>query len=801
MKRYLPAAALVAALSITQTAAAGERVVSPEAVWYYEPAATVTSSEAGWVNPAALGRSPHSGFQFMADYYNGDYAKSWGWTIYRDRAATAYRHVNNPGGEDYDEWLWAAGMKFGPNINFGFSYSYFRNGPGEYNNRHLWTIGLLSRGRGPFALGAVFSNLNRGRLNGERTAVEHRYSIGYRPFGNDFTFSADMLTSTHEWSKDARFIYHAEYVPTPGLFINGYVDNHRAFEVGVRVNLLKFFTGTRSSFDRHGHNGRTTFFLGAVDRRQPSLIKEPKRYLSMRLNGTPSENPPRPVFGRTSPAFIEYLLTLYRAADDPSIAALSLRLGRLSMGMGQAQELRDALIYFRSRGKRIVCHLDSPNNLGFYVACAADSILIPPVSELQLVGLRAELTYYTGTFEKLGINLEMLRVGDYKDAPEAYTRKEPSEPSREQLNRILDDLYEQFVDDIATGRGMTSDSVRALIDRGPFTSQEALACGLIDGCCHRDEVAPRYFANLPAVSFGAFQDDTPPDDDWQPRPVVAVVVADGEIGPGSDNPLDDGPSVTPGTMANACERAQHDPKIDAVVLRINSPGGWALAGEDIHRSIQKVAERKPLTVSMANVAASGGYYIATPGARLFADPATITGSIGIYGGKLDLSGLYRKIDLGKELYTRGRFAGMMTSVRPFTEEERAKYQSHLEAFYAHFVQLVADNRQLPPDSVDHLGQGRVWTGREARANGLVDEVGGLKAALDYTAQEAGLERYDVRLLPEKRPWFVLPGNSLWRQVLPLFGLHSETPVPNLPQLPDADSPSIIARLPYDIDIR
>jgi len=782
---------------------AGERVVSPPGAFYYQPAATVQGGEAAWNNPAALGRLQNAGFQLMADYYAGDYAKSWGWNLFRDRAATAYRHVDNPGGEAYDEWLWAAGMKFGPQLNVGFSYRYFRNGPGEYNNRHLWTIALLSRGHGPFALSAVFSNLNKGRINGVRSAIEHRYSIGYRPLGNQLTLAADMLTSSRDWSSDARFIYHAEYIARPGLFLNGYVDNDGRFELGVRVNLLKFFTGTRSSFDRHGHDGRTTLFLGAVDRRQSSLIAEPKHYLALGLTGRPLENPPRPVFGSATHSFLEYLLAIYRAADDPSIAALSLQLGHLSLGMGQAQELRDALTFFRSRGKRIICHLDSPNNLGYYVASVADSILIPPVSELQLVGLRAELTYFAGAFQKLGINLELLRVGDYKDAPEAYTRREPSDASREQMNRLLDDLYDQFVDDIALGRNFNADSVRNLIDRGPFTSREALAYGLVDGLCYRDETTRKYLDGLAAVSFARYQRDSLPADDWPPRPVLAVVVADGEITSGSEGSYlqDNATEISPAVMARALGKAQRDSDIAAVVLRINSPGGWALAGEEIHHSVAKTTDKKPVVVSMANVAASGGYYIAMPGSRLFADPATITGSVGIYGGKLDLSALYRKIDLGKELYTRGRFAGMMTAVRPFTEEERSKYQSHLQAFYEHFVELVAANRRLPPDSIDSLSRGRVWTGREARSIGLVDELGGLKAALDYTAREAGLDDYEVRVLPEKRPWFILPGASLWREVLPLFGLSGNTADDILPELPIDDASSIIARLPYDIDIQ
>ena len=793
---------LLLVLAATATAEDQHRLYVPGDVYYYRPAAAVSGSEAAWTNPAGLGRFGVAGFQIMADYDDGNYAKSYGAVVYRDRLTTGFRHIENPDGGDLEEWMLATGLKVGPSISIGMSYRHFREGTAEYKKRHLWTLGLMSRATGPFALAAVWSNLNRGRWEGERTSVEQRYSVGYRPFGNELTLSVDMMTTSENGFSDADYVYHAEYTPYTGLYLDGYLDSDDNFQLGFRANLLKYFIGTKSSFDKHGHGGRTTAFFGATNMRQPSIIRPPRRNLKVAVSGGYAENPPQPVFGRKSRPFLSLILQVYRAADDPSIGTMQIELDRLALGFGQAQELREALLYFKSRGKQIVCHLSYPNNLGYYVASAADRILIPPVCQVRLVGLRAELTFLAGTLDKLGVGLELLRIGDYKTAPERYTRRTASEQNREQINRILDDLYDQFVTDIARGRNMTPQQVRDLIDRGPFTSAEALEAGLVDGLSYRDRVTRDFLPSLPTVSFHRYVSDTLMNDNWNEPPVLAVVVAEGEIAQngGSVIPFTPESKVTPAAMESAFRAAVSNRNVKGVVFRINSPGGWALAGEEIYRAGDRAAERRPMVVSMSNIAASGAYQIAMPASTLFLNPATVTGSIGIYGGKMNLAGLYQKLDVGKELITRGRFAGMLTDIRPFTDEESARYQEHLQAFYEYFVDLVAESRGLPPDSVDRLGRGRVWTGREAVANGLASRLGGIKQALDYAAEQAGLDGYEVKIYPRKRPWIILPGGSVWSKLAGLVTGSKTSPETALDDLPISEEASILARMPFDLQI-
>ncbi|UCD64602.1 MAG: signal peptide peptidase SppA [Candidatus Zixiibacteriota bacterium] len=793
---------LLLATVLGRQPAEGQRLEIPQGVFYYQPAASVFGSEAAWVNPAGLGMFRVSGFQFMADYLEGDYANGWGSVIHREGIAMVYRAVHNRPEEDYVEYILALGAPLGKKAAFGGSYRYFKSGAFPFDNRHFWNLGMIHRLSQAVSLGALFSNLNRGKVNGDRTETEMRYSLAYRLKQYDVTLALDMLLSTGTRLSNADYIYHLEASPIKGLYINGFIDSDKNFQVGVRANFLQYFVGTRYNSDRDGNHLGTTGFAGATSRKQPSLIKERTRRLALSISRRPHENPARPVFGKKERSLLTTLLNIYRAADDPGIGEMVLSLDRLSLGFAQAQELREAIRFFRSRGKPVICHMTYPSNISYYVASGCDKILIPPVSQLNLVGLRAELTFYAGTLEKLGIKVDLMRIGRYKTAAESLTRESATEENREQVNRLLDDLFDQFAGGIAEGRGISKDSVAAIIDGGPYTSEQALAFGLVDGLSYRDEMTNEFLAKMPEVSFRKYLTDTLINDDWGVRPAIAVVVADGEMtfDRGAKGPFSEATDVTPSKMKKAFGRAKADRDIKGVVFRINSPGGLALAGEEIYHAAQRTAEVKPVIVSMSNVAASGGYYIAMPGKHLVTNPATITGSIGIYGGKADLSGLYEKIDLGKELFTRGKYAGMLTTMRPFTDDEREKYFSQMKAFYGHFVSLVAGNRDMEADSVDSLGQGQVWTGREALRHGLVDEVGGLKAALDFTARELGVKEYDVEILPRKRPLFVLPASTPLKFAARLFGLVGGEDGSSQDAIQGVFTEGLLARLPFDIEI-
>ncbi len=795
MKKIL----FVLLLLLVSNTYSGERIIIPSGLFYYQPAASVFGPEAVWVNPAGLAKYKTNSSQLMFDYVDKRFAKSWGTVSTSDKLGFAYRYLYNPGEQNSKEYTFASGAPIG-NFNFGLSYQYFKDGPGIYDNRHFWNLGFLGNFAGKFNWAAVFYNINKSQLNNEATETEQRFSLSYRPYGNKLTCSVDMFLSTGTRLSDADYIYHAEYRPTPGLIVDGYVNSDRDFQIGFKANLLQYFIGDKSKFNKHGHGQGSTIFIGSTSLRQPSLIKQPGRRLRVSVVSSISENPPQPIFGKKSISFSDYILNLYRAAEDPSINEMILKLKSPSFGFGQAQEFRNALKYFQKHKKKIVCYLEYPNNLSYYIASIADSILISPVSRLNLVGLKSELTFYTGTLEKLGVKADMMRIGKYKTAAEMFTEQNSTPENKEQINRILDNIYDQFITGIALAGGISLDSTKTIIDNGPYTSEDALKYGLVDGLSYADEIAENYLTSMPEISFKKYLSDTLINDSWEKLPIIAIVAATGEIRDDTQNifPFDNSAGLTPSAMKRAFKKVLKNKDIDAVLFRINSPGGFARAAEEIFHHAEKTSNKKPTVVSMGNVAASGGYHIAMTTDKIFANPGTITGSIGIFGGKLDLSGLYDKIEMGKEIYTRGKYAGMLSSIRPFSDDERDKYFSHMKSFYDHFVSLVAENRDLTIDSVNNLGEGRVWTGQEANQNGLVDKVGGLKDALDFLASENNFSDYRVELYPRNRPLFILPGNSLLNMFSSLFSKSNDEV--NIEKQIIGDNNYLFERLPYDIII-
>lgn len=785
-------------LSVT----ANERVPIPDNLFYYQPAASVFGSEAIWVNPAGLGAFKVSGYQLMFEGNDDNFAKSWGSVVHRESFALAIRKLENPIGENYHEFIGGLGFSSSKDLNAGVSYRYFKEGPGIYNNRHLWVVGFSGNLDYGTKWGVVFSNLNRGKIDGMRTEMEMRYSLAYRFQKIPLTISADMFLSTGTKINNSDFVYHAEYSPTKGLYLNAMVDNSQNFTLGIRANFHQFFFGNKSSFDDGGTHRHSTMYLGATSMKQPSLIDESKRMLKVSITGRPSENPPRPYFGPKRESFLQYLLQIYRAADDPLIVSMDLRLDRARLGFAQADELKTALTYFQSKKKRIFCHIKYPSNISYYIASGCDEIAIPPVSQLHLTGLRAELTFYAGLMDKIGLHADMMRIGDYKTAPERYTDSASSAPNKEQLNRELDRLYELFVDGIAEGRSVPPDSVRKIINNGPFTSEEALQHGLVDTLLISKDIKfakHPTFKLYPTISISAYREDTLQNQNWYDKPVIGVLVADGEIAYTDNglNPLSTEKVISPKDIEKGVRQIKQDGSVNAVLVRVDSPGGDALAGEEIYQSIYTLKKSNTVGISFGNIAASGGYYIATPGEFISASRGTITGSIGIFGGKLDASGFYDKVGINKELYLRGQYAGMMTTMRPFTEQERKKYFSQMQALYDHFVSLVAENRDLPADSIDRLGQGKVWVGEEAQRNGLVDNTGGFIRALNELSGGKELSEYRVKFYPEKRPFIEFPGKSVWSPFVKLF-LNDTAPDTSL--LHFEDYAGMFSRLPYDIHI-
>jgi protease-4 len=465
--------------------------------------------------------------------------------------------------------------------------------------------------------------------------------------------------------------------------------------------------------------------------------------------------------------FKDVLDSVERAKDDSRVDSLLVHFRGTGIGWAKAEEIRSALLDFNGSGKKLVSYLEYGGTLDYYLASAADTIHIHPQSILDLRGLNAEVTFMKSTLDKLGIEAEFEQIGAYKNAPDVYTRESLSGPHREALAAIVDDLYDRLVDSIATSRNLSVREVEAIFDRGPFRAGEAQELGLVDELLYKDEVETLLtetggeFHSLSVAGYQASGDDGLSLDG---RHTIALIYGVGVIvGGQSDEDPFFGRIMGADTLAATFKQVREDDSIEAVVFRIQSPGGSDVASDVIWREASLTMEEKPVVVSMADVAASGGYWIATASNAIVAEPSTITGSIGIYAGKFNLDGLFEKIGFSKDRVMRGQSADFWSDSRSFTREERLRLRGILDEGYARFLEKVAASRNMEPEEVDAIGQGRVWTGAQALEIGLVDELGGLDRAVALAREKANIpEGAKIRLeiYPERGTFFEM----LWKKM-------------------------------------
>ncbi len=431
---------------------------------------------------------------------------------------------------------------------------------------------------------------------------------------------------------------------------------------------------------------------------------------------------------------------LRRAASDTKVKALVLEPRGLDAGWAKLEELRAEIIAFKQSGKPVYAYLRNATMREYYLATAADKIYMAPEDELDVKGLRAELTFYKGTLDKLGVSLEFEHVGKYKDAPDEFTKTAPSPETLEVTNQILDQYYGDMVQVIADGRKLPPGAVRGIIDQGPFIGKSALDSGLVDALIFEDEMLGQLNTNLKTdlKKIGAHSYSKAAGADPAGRSRIAYVTGDGEITRGNPGEDVSNTGITAFSMVKVLRQVADDSSIKGVILRVDSPGGDGIASDDILHEMKLLSKKKPVLISMSDLAASGGYFIAMTGDPIVAYPNTLTGSIGVFFGKVNLSGLYEKIGLKKDLLTRGRFAAIDSEAAPLTPEEKDKVQKEIQVFYRGFVERVAEARKRPYDQVEPLAQGRVWLGAQAKMNGLVDEIGGLDRAVEMIKQRTNI---------------------------------------------------------------
>ena len=467
-------------------------------------------------------------------------------------------------------------------------------------------------------------------------------------------------------------------------------------------------------------------------------------------------------------SFSSLLTQIRKAKVDNRIGGMVMDINFPGIGWGKAHELRDAIADFKTSGKPVYAYLEIGMNREYYIATAADKIFLAPAGDLYVNGFAAEAMFYKGSLDKLGIEAEVIQIGPkYKNAPDQYTKKEMGEGQEEVINAILDEYFKEFTTAIASSRNKSVDEVKTIIDDAPYHAKQAKEIGLIDDATTQDEVYAQMKSKLGyeqgqelrTIRTGAYKDIPSDSLGLNNGERIAVIFASGGITLGhSSDGFFGGQTVGSDTVVSAVNNAADDRSIRAIILRIDSPGGSALASDQMWHAIARAKEkRKPVVVSMSDVAASGGYYIATNADKIVAEPTTITGSIGVFMGKPVVKGFYDWLGITNQYVMRGKNAGIFRETEKWTPEERAKMEDQTnKIYYEDFLPKVADGRKMDVEKANSIGQGHVWTGTQAKENGLVDEFGGFEKAVAVAKKLANLpEDKDVRriVFPEPKPFF------------------------------------------------
>ena len=756
-------------------------------------------------NPAGLGLK--RGFQsaFFHTYSDSSLEGDNAWLLSAGHLGFSVEWLGNITPQTYRKYTLASGGKFLNGFYWGSSYSWFGSKYKDYDKLSSWKLGLLLRPFEFLSFGIVAKDLNRPRFQGERVDISFGCGLAIRPIGDRLTLSVDGSMTQKEKLEDASTRYKAELEPFDGFIISGDIDNDGNFGIGGRINLPNLGLGSYNSITKDHDFNKGISYVNLSQDRYRTLLQRRNNFLELRLSGQiVEENTRAGIFGKKKPTMMDLLNEIKRAKEDKSIKGLILRIDPLDIGLAKTQEIREAILDFKESGKSVIAYMEFGGNKEYYIATVADKIAMMPTGYLMFSGLEAEVTFIKGTLNKLGIVADLEHIGEYKTASDLLTRDKMSDAHREVVNSLLDDMYDQITRDIAFQKGWTPEEVKSKIDQGPFTAPEAYKANLVDTLIFYDQIddlVKQMVREKPhRLRDERYAARTYYKYSWAIPPKVAVIFATGSIFEGeSGKNFIFGDIMGSETIANAIKTAREDKTVKAIVFRVDSRGGSGMASDMILREIILTKGKKPFIVSMSDVAGSGGYWISCAADTIISLPGTYTGSIGVISGKLSLQGLYEKIGFTKEVVKRGKHADFFTTTRQFTDEEREMLKRWTKEAYDDFVQKVAEGRKMSYEKVDAIAKGRVWTGRQAKGNGLVDELGGLNLALAIAKEKAGIPQdveVEILTLPKGRGWLHVSFENMFSSSPDLNSIMEELKENNI-----FENDQILLLMPYEIRIK
>ena len=658
--------------------------------------------------------------------------------------------------EPYTWLTWGLGIG-GNTSALGLSIRHLYTGEPGVDGPTTYSLGWSARPSPYLGLAAVAHDINAPKTDDGRGMVDRSYTLAtaIRPWGTRTVelglegryYEGFELRDGHVWLGD-RFPVEDGWVPRATLGIDiPYVgrvrgdvsvldieDDDRSYVATATLDVnVEHSTLSGGAIWGSGIGGKDgAGFVAGVAMRgwQEPGVPETEYALQIRIEETPSNR-----------GHVAFLRGLWDLSEEPGVAAIVLHLKTApASSLAHAYEIDDAVRLLQRRGKRVICHLEDAGGRELYACASADRIVINPAGGLRFAGLRNQRTYMADLLRKLGVRAQFVRIGKHKSAPEQFTHTGPSPTALQDNTERLEHITQEMMRDLARGRKTTPAKLKHAIDKGPHTAREALALGLVDGYAYDDEL--RTVASEVLGRNIALRDELPnrAPARFGSRRSLAIVYVDGSIvdGRSSDIPLLGMRLAGSYTIAESLEKARENPNVGAVLLRIESPGGSSMASDVMWRQVVLTAKRKPVIVSMGGVAASGGYYVAAPGTQIYATPYTITGSIGIFYGKADVAQLLTKIGVNIDTIKTSPRADAESIYRPFTPDEVEELGHKVKQFYDVFIDRVAKGRNMSVARVDQVARGRVWMGRQARDRGLVDEVGGLRQAIEAALAAGGL---------------------------------------------------------------
>ncbi len=673
------------------------------------------------------------GFTFLYGNFQEMYQKEWDRIVHA--GASYYRFTK--------------GIFLYNLIGLGASYSLSKSQVRKYSGYQGVDVSLLFRPWRYISFGFVMKDA-WAEIHGDRIKWQEVYSLSIRPYFERFTISFDVIRKrgskasklNYKAAVDVRLWYDIS------LFASLDRDLNLLFGVSLPLQLSSFYvSGVGLHYNRTNHRGgapdQNTIGASLLTAKNSASLRIPitSNYVMIKLDGSIPEIEKRSFLEGEPTVFLDILRCIKKAAADPLIDGIVLQINKTGIGFAQVQELRGEIKNARSHGKKVYAIMRITGNKEYYLAAAADKIIFTPNSTFYLTGLSAQVYFFKGLMDKIGVRFESVKRGPYKSFDESFTREHMSAEFRENMTSMVKDLNNQFVNDIITDRGLPSDAIDRLFARGQMTPDEAVRNRFVDEVGYPDEALESISGNVTLVRAMEYLKDKAFEHSWGPVRHIAVVYIDGSIVSGGNFKTGWFKSLGDAKFKSMLESAFANPFTAAVVVRVNSGGGAANASDYMWNSLIKLKKKynKPVVFSFGNMAASGGYYVACTGDTIFSDRGTITGSIGVVFGKITLEGLYKKLGINKDIIKMSEFADIFSESHRMTDKERRLLREGIGFIYDRFTGRVVEGRKINAANISRIAEGRVFSGLQAKDRRLIDEAGGLIAAIEYARQIAKID--------------------------------------------------------------